>query len=101
VGGIELPDDDEGGGLSEEEVNRAYAKILLRSADPSRLKTYTGLKVSPNELETLLRGSKEYRDREVAKTRKKVLLFGAYGNGNLGDAIQALTCSPKMPLLLS
>ena len=84
-----MPNENETGGLSKEEVDHAYKKILLRSADPSGLKTYTGLKISPDELEVILRGSKEYKDREAAKTRKRVLLFGAYGNGNLGDAIQA------------
>ena len=94
-----MPNDDEAGGLSKEEVNLAYKRILLRSADPSGLKTYTGLKISPNELEIVLRGSKEYKDRKAASIRKKVLLFGAYGNGNLGDAIQArslLNCISAM-----
>jgi hypothetical protein len=84
-----LSNDDQTGRLTEEDVNHAYQKILLRSADPSGLKCYAGLNISLHELELKLKGSQEYRDRNAARNRKKVLLFGAYGNGNLGDAIQA------------
>ena len=84
-----MSNDDTTNALSAEDIHRAYRKVLLRSADPSGLKTYAGLKISSTELEIILRGSREYKDREASEIRKKILLFGAYGNGNLGDAIQA------------
>jgi hypothetical protein len=87
---------DENKGLTRDHIDQAYKNVLLRSADEAGICSYLGKALTMSELESILRRSPEYSQRfkgsgnllEWAKN-KRILLFGAYGNGNLGDAIQA------------
>ena len=87
------------GTLTEEQVKEAYRSILCRRADANGLASYVGRPMSIEELELALKTSNEYSNRVDPFTGKiklggkprKVLLFGAYGNGNLGDALQAIS----------
>ena len=87
------------GTLTEEQVQEAYRSILCRPADAGGLANYVGRQMSVEELELALKTSKEYSNRidlftgkiELGGKPRNVLLFGAYGNGNLGDALQAIS----------
>lgn len=78
-------------------VKEAYREILKREGDEKGVEAYVSSKKSLKEIRQSLVSSKEYKDRvepvirnlEADSHKKKVLLFGAFGNGNLGDAIQA------------
>lgn len=79
-----------------EEIRNAYISILCRQADKLGLNTYLNSGKSIENIRDDIRNSKEYKERILplfeklneSKGKKKILLFGAYGNGNLGDAIQ-------------
>jgi Uncharacterized conserved protein len=76
-------------------IAKLYKNILLREADPKGLKRYIESDLTPQQIEAELYSSKEYLEKiqplldKLKSERKKLLIFGAYGNGNLGDAIQA------------
>lgn len=81
----------------EEEIKKAYRDILLREADSKGLKASVNSELSVEKVKEKLKLSREYQEKilpvhNMLKKRggkKKILLFGAYGNGNMGDAIQA------------
>lgn len=82
--------------LNDDELRRAYRNYLWREPDPAGKHAWLGKAVSRETLSAALMGSAEHRthvapilERIRADTSPKVLLFGAYGNGNLGDDIQA------------
>lgn len=77
-------------------IQAAYRDVLLRSADAAGISLYARAELGYDALSERLSSSKEYRDkiaplveRIEATNRPRVLIFGAYGNGNLGDDIQA------------
>jgi hypothetical protein len=91
--------------LSPEEISLAYRTALRREADIEALKKLSVSKLSVHDLYRRLLTSPEFRElcrkdfaqriiahpalpRTSKGNRKKILCFGAYGNGNLGDAIQ-------------
>jgi hypothetical protein len=77
-------------------IRLLYKIVLQRDPDPSGLKSYSHREDTHNFLRELL-SSREFK--EIARNtayfggnlnrRRRILLFGAYGNGNIGDAIQA------------
>jgi len=78
------------------EICSAYRRILLREPDENGLQDYLNSSLSIDEIEKRLKNSVEYKNRVepflaglASFKGRKILLFGAYGNGNLGDAIQA------------
>ncbi len=82
--------------LNDEEVRRAYRNYLWREPDAAGKQAWLGKTVTREALEAAFTGSAEHREhiapilkRIRADKSPKILLFGAYGNGNLGDDIQA------------
>jgi hypothetical protein len=75
-------------------VTQAYRRILQREPDPSGLELYSSTLTDPSEIDRILLASDEYRNdvRDHtpgdSRTGRRILLVGAYGNGNFGDAIQ-------------
>lgn len=89
--------------LTEADIHRAYKDAFLRSADPSGLNHFRGRELSFQELEDQLKASPEYKEHIApiiqkieSSPRPRVLIFGAYGNGNLGDNIQAAAVADLM-----
>lgn len=82
--------------LSNDDIRRAYRNYLWREPDPAGVEVLVGKNVTYKALTMTLSASDEHLG-QVAPIMKyirgvkspKVLLFGAYGNGNLGDDIQA------------
>lgn len=81
--------------LSVGDINHLYKTILFRDGDQSGINHHLNSNRSLDEIAALLKKSGEYNnqikptiDKLNSVPGKKVLLFGAYGNGNLGDAIQ-------------
>ncbi len=78
-----------------EEVSKLYRRILLREADPEALRRYVEADLSIVQIENSIYSSNEFATKvkplidRISTERRKLLIFGAYGNGNLGDAIQA------------
>ena len=82
--------------LTRQVIETAYLDILLRRPDPTGIETYLKSDFSYFELVDRLASSKEYEENILPllskvqeSNRPRILLFGAYGNGNLGDDIQA------------
>jgi len=76
-------------------VTSVYRRILMREPDRKGLESYVESSLSVQEIAQVLMKSKEYQERIQPVRRaitgspgKRILLFGAYGNGNLGDLIQ-------------
>lgn len=79
-----------------EMIKSIYRDVLMRDPDPVGLETYSKASLSKEEIVKVLKSSTEYKDkfqdfeeRFETGSLDKVIIFGAYGNGNLGDAIQA------------
>jgi polysaccharide pyruvyl transferase WcaK-like protein len=79
-------------------IRGLYRNILHREAEPGGLETYRQV-ADVKRVEEALLASRElanlvisgaYFDRRWTAS-PRVLLFSAYGNGNLGDALQAIT----------
>src|SRR5262249_56320647 len=97
-----LPDLRQSGKLNREAYIRALYRVLLqREPDPTGFQRFLDRDDSSNLFREFLR-STEFRAMARSPAyaaagklgpsrRSRVLLFGAYGNGNLGDAIQALS----------
>jgi len=79
-------------------IELLYRVMLQREPDPNGLRSYSRREDTKNFLQELL-SSREFQEvsRNTAyfagnpNERRRILLFGAYGNGNLGDAIQAMS----------
>jgi polysaccharide pyruvyl transferase WcaK-like protein len=79
-------------------IEALYRVLLQREPDPSGLQAYSRRDDTQNFFQEIL-GSREFKavSRNTAyfsgnrDNRTRILLFGAYGNGNLGDAIQAIS----------
>jgi polysaccharide pyruvyl transferase WcaK-like protein len=81
--------------MRREEIRLAYREILMREADEQGVDAYIKSGLPITDIKRSLKSSAEYRNKiqpviEKLHTAagKNVLLFGAYGNNNLGDAIQ-------------
>lgn len=80
---------------AEDFIREAYQVILLREPDHDGLNHHI-FRSKESVVESLLQ-SAEYRALarsgislpKAMQNKRKILLFGAYGNGNIGDAIQA------------
>lgn len=80
-----------------EEVKQAYRDILCREGDSAGVESYVASGKRVDEIRRRLRESTEYKKNiapyfkkiKESEAKHKILLFGAFGNGNLGDAIQA------------
>lgn len=82
------------------QIGRAYNEVLGRDPDPNGLRHYLrGSEPITAVREQLLKSEEgrrvtaalalaSERIRDLARGRPALLLFGAYGNGNAGDAIQ-------------
>jgi hypothetical protein len=100
IEGIRLPDLRKPGNIEKESYIRAlYRTALQRDPEPNALtrllarddvhKFFPEI-LSSAEFRRLARSPAYAATRALASPdRPRVLLFGAYGNGNLGDAIQA------------
>ena len=82
--------------LTDEQVQRAYRDYLWREPDEPGRRARVGKIIASDALAKAFAGSAEYCERIApaleavrAVRSPKVLLFGAFGNGNLGDDIQA------------
>lgn len=90
---------------AEDFIREAYRIILLRDPDPDGLNHHI-VRSKESVVESLLQ-SVEYRALarsgislpKSMQIRKKILLFGAYGNGNIGDAIQAASVRDHISLI--
>jgi polysaccharide pyruvyl transferase WcaK-like protein len=79
-------------------IELLYEVMLRRKPDPNGLRGYSHREDPQNFFREIL-CSHEFKEisRNTAffngnpNPRKRILLFGAYGNGNLGDAIQAIS----------
>jgi len=79
-------------------IEHLYRIILQREPDTDGLQGYSRREDTQNLFREFL-GSREFKEisRNTAYfsgrtiSRPKILLFGAYGNGNIGDAIQAIS----------
>jgi Polysaccharide pyruvyl transferase len=77
-------------------IELLYQVMLQRTPDPNGLRSYSRREDIHNFFGEIL-NSAEFKEKSRntayfsgrAVDRKRILLFGAYGNGNLGDAIQA------------
>jgi polysaccharide pyruvyl transferase WcaK-like protein len=98
--GLRLPDLREPGNMDKESYIRTLYRVALqRDPDPSALtrllarddiESFFPEILSSAEFRRLARSAAYAATRELGlPDRRRVLLFGAYGNGNLGDAIQA------------
>jgi hypothetical protein len=82
--------------LKSDYVELLYRVMLQRAPDPNGLRSYSRREDIQNFFGEILNSS-EFKQTSrntayfsgTAADRKRILLFGAYGNGNLGDAIQA------------
>ena len=97
---LRLPDLREPGNADKESYIRALYRVALqRDPDPNALTRFLARDdinkffpeiLSSAEFRKLARSPAYAATRALASpNRPRVLLFGAYGNGNLGDAIQA------------
>ncbi len=84
--------------LRDDHIRRLYREILRRDADAGGLEHYRQVAdvsrvetamLASRELATLVLSGAYFDPRWPAPPR--VLVFSAYGNGNLGDALQAIT----------
>jgi hypothetical protein len=79
-------------------IEALYRVLLQREPDPSGLQAYSRREDTQNFFQEIL-GCREFKavSRNTAyfsgnrDNKTRILLFGAYGNGNLGDAIQAIS----------
>jgi hypothetical protein len=81
-----------------EYVEHLYRVMLQREPDPNGLEAYLRRGDTHNFFHEFI-SCREFK--EISRTtayfsgnandKKRILLFGAYGNGNLGDAIQAMS----------
>jgi hypothetical protein len=94
--------------LAEMDIAEAYRVVLRRAPDPEALDSLLNSRQTVHTLYINLLNSDEYNElkrkdvheshfayrgpsrrwRQTTKHSVKILCFGAYGNGNLGDAIQ-------------
>jgi len=82
--------------LKSDYIDLLYRVMLQRAPDPNGLRSYSWREDSHNFFGEILNSAEfKQKSRNTAYfsgrsvDRKRILLFGAYGNGNLGDAIQA------------
>jgi polysaccharide pyruvyl transferase WcaK-like protein len=110
IEGLRLPDLREPGNTDKESYIRALYRVALRrEPDPNALtrllarddvKKFFPEILSSAEFRRLARSPAYAATRALASPdRPRVLLFGAYGNGNLGDAIQASSLARAINLL--
>src|SRR5207248_4756649 len=107
---LRLPDLREPGNADKESYIRAIYRVALqRDPDPNALTRFLARDdinkffpeiLSSAEFRKLARSPAYAATRSLASPdRPRVLLFGAYGNGNLGDAIQASSLAQAINLL--
>lgn len=86
-------------------IRSVYNFLLLR--DPSREEIDLRDEAPLADLVRSVMGSKEFRlilrngfnFNILSSTKKRIVLFGAYGNGNIGDAIQALSIARHLKVV--
>ncbi|MGE7197358.1 polysaccharide pyruvyl transferase family protein [Brevundimonas naejangsanensis] len=86
-------------------IRSVYNFLLLR--DPSREEIDLRDESPLADLVKSVMGSKEFRlilrngfnFNILSSTKKRIVLFGAYGNGNIGDAIQALSIARHLKVV--
>jgi hypothetical protein len=109
IDGFRLSDLRDPGNLDKESyVRTLYRVALRRDPDPNALarllarddidKFFPEI-LSSSEFRRLARSPAYAATRGLSTRRPRVLLFGAYGNGNLGDAIQAASLARAINLL--
>ena len=80
----------------EDDIRRAYLDLLDREPARDALNMWTRGPLSLEAIRERIQGTEEFaaldaasKVRAVTGCGRKLLVFGAYGNGNLGDMIQA------------
>ena len=79
-------------------IEHLYRVMLQREPDPNGLESYVRREDTHNFFHEMI-NCNEFKETSrdtayfsgSANDRRRILLFGAYGNGNLGDAIQAMS----------
>ena len=81
--------------LSKSLITSAYCKVLGRKPAESAINMWERSGADVEELIGFLYSSEEYALSQKMKREegRHILMFGAYGNGNLGDAIQPMALS--------